>query len=90
MKNNKTIDLTGLFNQVDFKVETVLTASFKLSKEQILTALSSDSIYINGRMYKTPQMRLLECLRQVILYNTPPDMFTLELIEIKNEKANTN
>jgi len=63
METKMNMDLT---NYVDFqesqKPRTIMTCYIRLDKKSMLTALVSDNIFINGKYYKVPEQKLLECL----------------------------
>ena len=57
------IDLT---NYLDFQepktTRIIMTCYIRLDKKSMLTALMSDNIFINGKYYKVPEQKLLDCL----------------------------
>jgi hypothetical protein len=58
-----SIDFTN-YHDISFQSspKTIATFSLVLSKQDILNALGSESIYINGKYYKVPEIELLELL----------------------------
>lgn len=61
-----------------FNTRRVLTASFTLSKEDMLEALKHETMLVNGTIYKVPERRLLE-----LLFEKTFGVVELELTEIK-------
>lgn len=57
---------------------TILTATFNLTRNEILETLKHDAICIDGKYYKVPESRLMGCLMNMQYEN-----IRLDLEEIK-------
>jgi hypothetical protein len=59
----KIINL-GNYVEIQEKIQTktIMTCYVRLDKKSMLEALNHEIIYINGKYYKVPEIKLLECL----------------------------
>lgn len=88
------IDLTS-YLEISNKPETrlVMTCYVRLDKKTILSALAAESIFINGKYFKVPESRLLECLinrsfgetkldlEEIVMPPNPLDKFLLYKVQ---------
>lgn len=57
------IDLTNYLEiQEPTKTRIIMTCYVRLDKKSMLEALMHEQIFINGKFYKVPEEKLLECL----------------------------
>jgi len=63
------------------KTRRVLTATFRLTRAEMLDALKSDELVINGKIYETPERQLLG-----LIESKSQGLVELELIEIATPK----